>query len=82
MKEDYFLTVRELLDELKDCNPDSKVVLCHYVKHDYYAGYLEEVIPSLRYDSVNKRKIDDTEHPFVELNCFGVDKYGSRAKRR
>lgn len=79
---DEFVTVSQLQEMLKECDPDSPVVLCHYVKGDYYAGYLEEVNTGLNYDSINKRKLDDDEKPFVELNCYGVDKFGSKPKRR
>ena len=82
MKEEDFVTVKELREIFKDCDPDSPVVLCHYVKNDYYAGYLESVNTGLRYDSINKRKLDDDEKLRVELNCYGVDKYGSKPKRR
>lgn len=77
-----FVTVRELCEKLKECDPDSPVALCYYVRGDYYAGYLKDVNTGLGWDSVQKRKLDDDEKLFVELNCYGVDKFGSLPKRR
>lgn len=63
------VTVKDLKKFLKGADDDAEVILCFNWKNgDVRSGYLAEVFSHLKYDSVEKQKLDSIE--VVELNCY------------
>lgn len=62
------LTVGELKKQLEDVDDSTEVVLGFYRKDTgVHFGYLAEILPNMKYDSVIKTKL---ESPVVELVCY------------
>ena len=64
------LTVGELKESLKDLDDDSEVVLVFYMSlfNGVHFGYLAEVFTNMKYDSVLKERLMQSN--VVELACY------------
>ena len=66
------MTVKDLLESLKDSDEDAEVILTFNMKEEdgdaCVSCYLAEVLTHLKYDGVLKEKLENSE--IVELNGF------------
>ena len=55
------MKVKELINDLQQCDEDADVIVVVYTEKEYEAGYIERIDPNVKYNSITREKLDDGE---------------------
>ena len=60
------MKAKELVEQLKNVDGESEVIVVIYTEDSYLGGYIDRVDPNAKYNCITGEKLDD-DHSVVEI---------------